>query len=115
MKHHYMPPVPLILCLNIKKTEAELKEIIQQRLAELPEVIEGIKLAKPPGKVHKLAHMQLSEDPVLAARSFYAQLRELAEAKPDCIVLYKDPAHASERWESLYDRINKATSLIIQD
>ncbi|MGZ3746720.1 MAG: L-threonylcarbamoyladenylate synthase [Pseudobdellovibrionaceae bacterium] len=114
MKHHYMPPVPLILCLDLKKTEDELKKIIHQRLSELPDTIEGVKIVKPSGQIQKLVRMHLSEDPVLAARNFYAQLREIAGGNPNCIVLYKDPAHGSERWESLYDRINKAASLIIQ-
>jgi L-threonylcarbamoyladenylate synthase len=114
MKHHYMPSVPLILCLDSKKPEAELKSIIQQRLLELPEQIDEVKIVKPVGTIQKIARMHLSEDPVLAARSFYAQLRELAAQKPDCIVLYKETPHAGERWESLYDRINKAASLIIQ-
>lgn len=114
MKHHYMPPVPLILCLDLEKSEAELKLVIQQRLSELPDRIEEVKIVKPTGQVQKLIRMQLSEDPGLAARSFYAQLRELAVQKPDCIVLYKESAHSGEPWESLYDRINKAASLIIQ-
>jgi L-threonylcarbamoyladenylate synthase len=114
MKHHYMPPVPLILCLDLEKSEAELKLVIQQRLSELPDQIEEVKIVKPKEQVQKLIRMQLSEDPGLAARCFYAQLRELAAQKPDCIVLYKESSHSGEPWESLYDRINKAASLIIQ-
>ncbi|MBS1969416.1 MAG: threonylcarbamoyl-AMP synthase [Bdellovibrionales bacterium] len=113
MKHHYMPPVPLILCLDPKKTESEIKALVQTRLAELPDTIEEVKIIKPAGAIQKMARMQLSADPVLATRSFYSQLRELAAQKPDCILLYKEPSHSGERWESLYDRINKAASLIL--
>ncbi len=113
MKHHYMPPVPLVLCLDRKKSEADLKVTIQQKISELPDKIEEVKIVKPAGLVENLAYMHLPEDAALAARSFYALLRELAAQKPDCIVLYKEAAHSEERWESLYDRINKAASLII--
>lgn len=113
MKHHYMPPVPFILCLDPTKTESEIKALIQAKLAELPDTIEEVKIIKPAGAIQKMARMQLSADPVLATRSFYSQLRELAAQKPDCILLYKEPSHSGERWESLYDRINKAASLIL--
>lgn len=114
MKHHYMPSVPFVLCLDERKSESDLQKLISLRLAELPDKIEEVTIVKPSGEVRKLAVMNLSEDPLLAARSFYAQLRELAAQKPDCIVLYKKPSHSSERWESLYDRINKAASLVLK-
>ena len=105
MKHHYMPPVPLILCLDPKKSEAELKSLIQAKLSELPDVIEEVRIVKPAGGVQKIGRMQLSSDPLLATRSFYSELRVLAAGNPDCIVLYKEASHSGERWESLYDRI----------
>jgi L-threonylcarbamoyladenylate synthase len=114
MKHHYMPPVPLILCLDSKRSEIEIKTLIQTKLAELPDKIEDVQIIKPHGPIQKIARLQLSSDPVLATRSFYSQLRELAAQKPDCIFLYKEASHSCERWESLYDRINKAASLILQ-
>lgn len=113
MKHHYMPPVPLIVCLDPNKSEAELKSLIQAKLSELPDVIEEVRIVKPAGEIQKISRMQLSSDPLLATRSFYSELRVLAAGNPDCIVLYKEASHSGERWESLYDRINKAASLII--
>jgi L-threonylcarbamoyladenylate synthase len=114
MKHHYMPSVPLILCTDLKMSETELKSLIQSRLAELPDVVEEVKIVKPVGDIEHMATLILPEDPLTAARSFYSQLRDLAAKKPDCILLYKLPAHNSERWESLYDRIGKAASLVIK-
>ncbi|WP_413289795.1 L-threonylcarbamoyladenylate synthase [Bdellovibrio sp. HCB337] len=113
MKHHYMPPVPLILCLDPKKSLEDLKKLIQSKMSELPDKIEEVAIVKPKGEIHNIAIMKLSEDPLLATRSFYAQLRDLAAQKPDCILLYKEVAHSGERWESLYDRVNKAASLIV--
>lgn len=113
MKHHYMPSVPLVLCLDEKKNTEELKKIIQAKISQLPDKIEEVSIVKPSGAIRQISVMKLSEDPLLATRSFYADLRELAAQKPDCIVLYKKASHFGERWESLYDRINKAASLVI--
>lgn len=113
VKHHYMPSVPLILCLDPQRPVGELKKIIQAKISELPDKIEEVSIVKPQGEIQNIAIMKLSEDPVLATRSFYAQLRDLAVQKPDCILLYKEVFHSGERWESLYDRINKAASLVI--
>lgn len=114
MKHHYMPAVPFILCLDEKKSDVELRSLIQTKLSELPDKIEEVSILKPKGDIKKIAVMKLSEDPLLATRSFYAQLRDLAAQNPDCIVLYKTKGHSTERWESLYDRIHKAASLILK-
>jgi L-threonylcarbamoyladenylate synthase len=113
MKHHYMPSVPLVLCLDPKKTEAELRQVIQDRMSELPDKVDEVHIVKPAGAIKNIQRLELGEDPVLAARNFYSRLRELASLKPDCILLYKQASHGSENWESLYDRINKAASLII--
>lgn len=114
MKHHYMPSVPLVVCLDPNKSEEELKALVQNRLAELPEQIEGVKIVKPQGKIRSVSRLRLSENPEIAARNFYSQLRELAGLKSDLILLYREKNHYSERWESLYDRIDKAASLILK-
>ncbi len=113
MKHHYMPSVPLVVCLDSHKSLGELREVMQKRLSELPDKIEEVAIVKPAAGIHRIAELVLDEDPVLAARKFYSQLRDLAETKPDCIVLYKLASHDTERWESLFDRILKAASLVI--
>lgn len=113
MKHHYMPSVPLIVCTDLKITDSQLKFIIESRMAELPDMIEEVQIVKPVGEIRRLEKLVLSEDPLIAARQFYAQLRTLAELSPDCLVLHKLPEHSSERWDSLFDRVNKAASLIV--
>ncbi|MBK9324196.1 MAG: threonylcarbamoyl-AMP synthase [Bdellovibrionaceae bacterium] len=113
MKHHYMPSVPLVLCIGARRPSEELREVMQKRLTELPDKIEEVAIVKPAAGIHRIAELVLDEDPVLAARKFYSQLRELAETKPDCILLYRLPSQYTERWESLFDRILKAASLVI--
>lgn len=114
MKHHYMPSVPLILCLDPGKSEEQVKALIEAQLATLPDEIEGVKLVKPKGPIFRMARLQLPTDPVLATRQFYAQLRELSGPRSDVILFYREKFHSSERWESLYERITKAASLILQ-
>jgi L-threonylcarbamoyladenylate synthase len=115
MKHHYMPSVPLILCEDRSLSEAELRQEIETKISELPDQIEDVKIVKPLSGVRTLAFLKLSADPVIAARSFYGELRRLSmEARPDCLVLYRESFHTGERWQSLYDRIEKAASLKIR-
>jgi len=113
MKHHYMPSVPLVLCLGARRPSEELREVMKKRFSELPDKIEEVAIIKPAADIHRIAELVLDEDPVLAARKFYSQLRDLAETKPDCILLYRLASHDSERWQSLFDRILKAASLVI--
>ena len=60
-----------------------------------------------------MTSLELSEDPVIAAREFYAKMRWVAESGAECMVFYRKPHHQGERWENLFDRMNKAASLII--
>ncbi|WP_413943868.1 L-threonylcarbamoyladenylate synthase [Bdellovibrio sp. HCB-162] len=113
MKHHYMPPVPLIVCNDITRTPESILKEVNAKLGELPDEIESIKIIKPEGGIHTHAVLKLSEDPVLATREFYGKLREVAAQGPDCILFYREAHQSGERWESLFDRLNKAASLIL--
>lgn len=113
MKHHYMPPVPLIVCNDPQLApELVLKEV-NEKMAELPDEIESIKIIKPQGGIRSHVVLHLSKDPVLATREFYGKLREAAAVGTDCILFYREAHQSGERWESLFDRLNKAASLII--
>ena len=113
MKHHYMPPVPLIVCTDPKRTPESVLKEVNEKMNELPDEIESIRIIKPQGGIHSHAVLQLSQDPLLATREFYGKLREVANQGPDCILFYREPVHSGERWESLFDRLNKAASLIL--
>lgn len=113
MKHHYMPPVPLIVCTDKNRTPQSVLQEVNEKIGQLPDEIESIKIIKPQGGIHSFQILKLSEDPLLATREFYGKLREVAAQGPDCILFYREPHQGGERWESLFDRLNKAASLIL--
>lgn len=113
MKHHYMPSVPLFVCTQPQRSLESILAEVNQKFIELPEEIESVKIIKPKDGIHSAEILELSADPVIAARDFYAKLRSTAEKGKDAIVFYRESYHSGERWESLFDRLNKAASLIM--
>lgn len=113
MKHHYMPSVPLILATNSALKVKELAEQVLARFEQLPSEVEGVKLIRPKDPIQKIEFLNLSKDPVIATREFYAKLRQSAERKPDIICFTKMDFHNAEAWEPLFERITKAASLIL--
>lgn len=112
LKHHYMPDIPLVI-VNSCREEPEIVEIVNQRLQELPDVVEDVKIVKPQNGVKTFSELRLSSDPVVAARELYGKMRSVAEEGHDFIVFYKNDLHQGERWSAIFDRLNKAASLII--
>jgi L-threonylcarbamoyladenylate synthase len=113
MKHHYMPEVPLVICKNPAMKVKEITEILNEKLTELPDVVDHVKIIKPKSKIEKIEFFMLPKDPNQAARELYAQLRSASERKPDVLCFILMPYHSSEMWESVLDRMTKAASLII--
>lgn len=113
MKHHYMPSVPMIVCKDPKRDVINVLHEVNQKMEQLPDEVESIKIIKPKGGIKTAAVLKLSQDPLLATREFYGKLREAAAQGSDCILFYQEPHQSGERWESLFDRLNKAASLIL--
>ena len=113
MKHHYMPPIPLIVSLDSNRSVESLLQEVNQKISQLPDEIDSIRIIKPTSGINKAEILKLSADPLLATREFYGQLREAALKGADCIVFYRESSQVGERWESLFDRLNKAASLIL--
>lgn len=113
MKHHYMPPIPLFVCTAKDRSIESILQEANQKLALLPEEIESIKIIKPKNGIHSAEVLRLSQDPVLATREFYGQLRKAAAGGKDCLIFYREEYQTGERWEALFDRLNKAASLIL--
>lgn len=113
MKHHYMPDIPFVVCRNPHMKLSEVSQILNERLFELPDEVEGVKLIKPKEKIEKIEFLRLSQDPVQAARELYAQLRAASARKPQALCFIQLPYHQTEIWESVLDRLYKAASLII--
>ena len=114
MKHHYMPAIPFVICKNPALKLSELSQILNQRLNELPDTVEGLKIVKPTSSISKIEFLQLSTNPEIAAREIYSQLRLASDRKPQVLCLIQMPHHQSELWESVFDRLYKAASLIIE-
>ncbi len=114
MKHHYMPEVPLITfsASNVPKAAEDVVNAVKARFNQLPDEIESVKILKPQ-KWEKIRFLSFSKEPSLAARELYSLLRSEAEKKPDLLVFQKEIYHQGEQWESFLDRIQKASSLVI--
>ncbi len=98
MKHHYMPPVPLIVCSDSKRTAESILKEVNEKIGQLPDEIENIKIIKPKNGIHTYQVLKLSEDPLLATREFYGKLREVAAQDPDCILFYRESHQSGSRW-----------------
>ena len=113
MKHHYMPAVPLVYVRSRDLSLAVLREQIRKQFEHLPQEVEGVRMVRPGNMLNHLETLKLSSTPALAAREFYASLRDLAAKKPDLILFYEEPVHRSEPWQALLDRLTKAASLVV--
>lgn len=111
MKHHYMPTKPLVLLedrLNIyQHFPKRLLRSLHSEIIKMPDQWEGVKITKPK-HLKNYIELQLSDDPTLAAREFYHQLRVCAEKDCDFIYFTKKNIHYSGEWEALMERLSKA-------
>lgn len=113
MKHHYMPSVPLVVCRNLNMKLSELSKIVSEKMKELPDEIEGVKLIKPVGEIKNIEFLKLDARPEFAARELYSQLRSVSGRKPEILCFIQAPSQKGEMWESVFDRLYKAASLIL--
>lgn len=113
MKHHYMPSIPFVICRNPARKLSELSEILNSKLQELPDEVEGVKIVKPQKQIARIEFLKLSADPAQAAREIYTQLRAASARNPDALCFIQMPSHSGEMWESIFDRLYKAASLIV--
>lgn len=97
LKHHYMPQIPLVILEN--QNIADASQAIQENL-----------------KLENLnpAELVLAEDPVLAARELYANLRMAAESGANFIFV-KKINQTNDLWTAIWDRIEKAATVKIKD
>lgn len=113
MKHHYMPDIPFVICRNPAMKLSELGAVLNSKLQLLPDYIEGVRIIKPAKKIEKIEFLKLSSDPVQAAREMYSQLRIASDRRPEALCYIQMSNQHSEIWESIFDRLYKAASLII--
>lgn len=113
MKHHYMPSIPFVICRNPHMKLSELSAELNKKLIELPDEVEGVKIVKPKSEIKKIEFLKLSSDPVQAARELYSQLRAASLRNPDALCFIQTPQLNGEMWDSIFDRLYKAASLIL--
>lgn len=113
LKHHYMPSIPLVICQNDKIKLTEVIELLNQKLNLLPDEVEGVKMIKPKGLVKKIEFLNLPDDANLAARELYAQLRKASQRSAQAICYIPSKKHTGEMWDSIFDRLYKAASLVL--
>lgn len=113
MKHHYMPPIPLILVNSELVSEDEIIKISKKTLSQMPDIIDEVKIIKPQKEILKITELKLSKSPHIASRELYAQLRKSSEDGADLLYFRVAPIHKTEHWEGILDRLSKAASLTL--
>lgn len=93
LEHHYMPSIPVLITDNLPKVE--LIEAAQKKL-KVP-IVNPVELV-------------LADDPILAARLFYQQLRDLSPRHDAIIVMLREEHRRTEAWRALMNRLMKAAS-----
>ena len=100
LQHHYMPAIPLIVLQNVRALAGLTYEHIRCQLQK---------------QILHPAWMELPDDPTLAARLLYANMRTAA-ALPDvnCLfVTYPFNERRANLWAGISDRLEKAATLIV--
>lgn len=97
LKHHYMPNIPLILI-------GENGDLLDEPRLRAIEEKTGTRPQRP-------VELVLNEDPAIAARELYAQLRALADSGADVIVARRRVSQTGGFWAAINDRLTRAASL----
>lgn len=82
MDHHYMPKVPLLII-------HDLKDLKDQSLNP--------------------KELMLAENPAVAARNLYSDMRRLCDEGADLIYVVKKKNHEEDQWQGIWDRLHKAS------
>ncbi len=101
LKHHYMPKIPLVIVEPQKTASlaAELRLRIQNETG------------KP---AQNAVELKLNDDPAIAARELYSEMRKISESGADCIYV----VNRSDRqgmWSAIWDRLSRAATLDLTD
>lgn len=94
LEHHYMPEVPLVIVSASANQNEWLKKVSE----------------KTKSKYSNPKKLELSDDPAIAARELYNQLRLLSESGADLIFVSKNVNQSGGFWEAIWDRLSRAAS-----
>lgn len=98
LKHHYMPAIPLVII-----TDQEIEDPKWQDQVKLKLKLTSIKPIE----------LVLHNDPTIAARELYQNLRRCAETGANLIFVREKPEYSDHLWIAIWDRLRKAASLKI--
>ena len=90
--YHYKPSVPLYI-LETEKKYKEIKDFLSKKFPD-----------------RNLRRLRLENTPQKTARLLYSQLRQLSNKKENIIFVQKTKKQRKELWETIWDRLDKASS-----
>ncbi len=96
LKHHYMPKIPLMIIADQEIEDPKLRD----------EALLKLKL-----KDFKPIELVLHNDPSIAARELYHNLRRCSESGASLIFVRSRPEYQNNLWTAIWDRLRKASSL----
>ena len=91
-KSHYKPLAPLYI-FETDKPIREIKAFLSKKFPKL-----------------NFCRLLLDSSPQIAARTLYSQLRELSIGKNNLIFVHKNKKQSGHLWETIWDRLKKASS-----
>ncbi len=100
LKNHYQPTSPLVLIYE----KEEGKPVDEKLLEQIRE-----KINQP------LTEWTLPEEPELAARRLYADLRSFSKSSTACFLFIKDQWLKDDHWKSLMNRLTKAAHCLVSE
>ena len=90
-KSHYKPKIPLYI-IETQKTKKEIEKFLSKKFPN-----------------QKLTRLCLQTSPKKTAYSLYSQLIKLSNKKADLIFVQKTRKHTGGLWETVWNRLNKAS------
>lgn len=91
LAQHYMPSVPVL----VQEGSSDIMTKAEKFLGK---------------KLPRVAHLELGDDPLLAARRFYGELRSLSVGHDAILVKLDKSLTQDENWKALMNRLGKAAS-----
>ncbi len=99
LPYHYQPKKPVVII------ESDSNVLDQADLATISQKLEI--------DVQKYAILDLGLEAATAARELYTNLRLLSEQDIDIIIVFRSSKNSKGLWNSIWDRLNRASSLKI--
>jgi L-threonylcarbamoyladenylate synthase len=102
LKHHYMPKIPLVIVSEneVGTLSGATRQSLETEL-KLSQIVSPVELV-------------LDENPAIAARELYTQMRTLSEVHgTDLLFVKKKKAHSESGglWQAIWDRLSRAATL----